>query len=148
MLSSLNNPAADINGNISVTPGDVIPGIPAHRFKAGAEYQVTDRWKVGADLNVIGSQYLLHDDSNLNPKVPAYWTVNLHSSYEINKTVELFGLINNLFDRHYFAAGTFFDTGGFNSNTFCNPNFLVLNDPRTFVPGMPFAAYVGVRAKF
>jgi iron complex outermembrane recepter protein len=148
ILSSPNNPAADIDGNIVVSPGNVIPGIPAHRFKAGAEYQVTDRWKVGADLNVIGSQYLLHDDSNQNPKVPAYWTVNLHSSYQVNKTVELFGLINNLFDRHYYVTGTFFDAGGFNSNTFGNPNFLVLNDPRTFVPGMPFAAYVGVRAKF
>ena len=147
-LSSPNNPAADINGNILVTPGDHIPGIPAHRFKAGAEYQVTDRWKVGADLNVIGSQYLLHDDSNQNPKVPAYWVVNLHGSYEINKTVELFGVINNVFNQHYFVTGTFFNTAGFNSNTFGNPNFLVLNDPRTFVPGMPFAAYVGVRARF
>jgi iron complex outermembrane receptor protein len=148
ILSSPDNPAADINGNIFVTPGDHIPGIPAHRFKAGAEYEITDRWKIGADLNVVGSQYLIHDDANQNAKVPAYWVVNLHGSYQVNKNVELFGLINNLFNRHYFVAGTFFDTGGFNSATFGNPNFSVLNDPRTFVPGMPFAAYVGLRAKF
>jgi iron complex outermembrane receptor protein len=148
-LSSPNNPVADpATGTIQVLPGDHIPGIPAHRFKAGAEYEVTDRWKVGADLNVVGSQYLIHDDSNQNPKVPAYWVVNLHASYRVNKTFELFGLINNLFNQHYYAAGTFFDKDGFTSATFGNPNFLVLNDPRTFLPGMPIAAYAGVRARF
>jgi hypothetical protein len=25
---------------------------------------------------------------------------------------------------------------------------MVLNDPRTFLPGMPLAAYAGVRARF
>jgi iron complex outermembrane recepter protein len=147
-ISSPNNPAADADGNIHVVPGDHIPGIPAHRFKAGAEYNVTDRWKIGADLNVVGSQWLIHDDSNLNSKVPAYWVVNLHSSYQINKTFEVFGLINNLFNQHYYAAGTFFDKEGFVSANPANANFLALNDPRTFVPGMPFAAYAGVRARF
>jgi iron complex outermembrane receptor protein len=148
-LSSANNPVADpATGTIQVVPGNHIPGIPAHRFKAGAEYAVTDRWKIGADLNVVGSQYLIHDDSNQNPRVPAYWVVNLHGSYQIDKTFEVFGLINNLFDRHYYAAGTFFNTGGFNSATFGNPNFFTLNDPRTFLPGMPIAAYAGVRARF
>jgi len=147
-ISSPQNPLADADGNIHVVPGDHIPGIPAHRFKAGAEYDITDRWKVGADLNVVGSQWLIHDDSNLNAKVPAYWVVNLHGSYQVNKTFEVFGLINNLFNQHYYAAGTFFDTGGFVSANPTNPNFLVLNDPRTFLPGMPFAAYAGVRARF
>ena len=46
------------------------------------------------------------------------------------------------------SAGTFAETGGFNSNTFGNPNFFVLNDPRTFLPGMPLAMYTGVRGTF
>jgi len=70
--SSPDNPAADTGGNVFVTPGNHIPGIPQHRFKAGAEYEVTDRWTIGADLNVIGSQYLIADPSNQNPQVPAY----------------------------------------------------------------------------
>jgi iron complex outermembrane recepter protein len=148
VLSSPDNPAADANGQIFVTPGDHIPAIPAHRFKAGAEYDVSDAWKVGADLNVTGSQYLIHDDANQNPKVPAYWVVNLHSSYQVNKNVEVFTLVNNVFNQHYYAAGTFFNPAGFKSNTFGGANFLVLNDPRTFVPGMPFSGYIGMRAKF
>jgi iron complex outermembrane recepter protein len=147
-LQSPNDPFANADGLIFVLPGDHIPGIPNQRFKVSAEYQITDAWKFGGDLNVFGSQYLIHDDSNQNPKVPAYWVVNLHSSYQVTKNVEVFGLIQNLFNQHYDAAGTFFDTGGFNSNTFGGSNFLVLSDSRTFLPGMPFAVYGGVRATF
>jgi iron complex outermembrane recepter protein len=139
VLSSPNNPAADADGLIFVVPGDRIPAIPQHRFKAGAEYSLTEAWKLGADLNVVGSQYLVGDQSNQNPQVPAYWVVNLHTSYKFSKKVEAFGLVQNLFNQHFYASGTFFD-----------PNqipFLNLTDPRTFVPGMPLAAYAGIRAK-
>ena len=70
-LQSPFNPFADANGNISVVPGDHLTGIPNFRFKLGAEYQVTKPWKVGADLNVVGSQWLVGDKSNQNPKVAA-----------------------------------------------------------------------------
>jgi iron complex outermembrane recepter protein len=139
-LSSPNNPFKDSNGNIFVVPGDRIPAVPQHRFKAGGEYAVTEAWKIGADLNVVGSQYLVGDQSNRNPKVPVYWVVNLHTSYQVSKHVEVFGLVQNLFDRRYYTFGTFFD-----------PNaipFLGLTDPRTLAPGMPLAAYAGLRAKF
>jgi opacity protein-like surface antigen len=136
-LSSPFNPFADANGNIFVVPGDHLAGIPNFRFKLGAEYQVTKPWKVGADLNVVGSQWLVGDESNQNAKVAPYWVVNLHSSYKITDNVEVFGLVRNLFDQHYYVFGTFFDITSF--------PYLGLTDPRTFVPGMPFAAYVGLR---
>jgi outer membrane immunogenic protein len=69
--------------------------------------------------------------------VPPYWVVNLNSSYKITENVEVFGLVRNLFDRHYYVFGTFFDVTSF--------PYLNLTDPRTFVPGIPFAAYLGVR---
>ena len=136
-LQSPFNPFADANGNIFVVPGDHLAGIPNFRFKLGAEYQVTKPWKIGADLNVVGSQWLVGDESNQNAKMPPYWVVNLHSSYKITDNVEVFGLVRNLFDQHYNVFGTFFDVTSF--------PYLGLTDPRTFVPGMPFAAYLGVR---
>jgi hypothetical protein len=87
--------------------------------------------KVGADLNVVGSQWLVGDESNQNPKVAPYWVVNLHSSYKVTDNVEVFGLVRNLFDQHYNVFGTFFDVTSF--------PYLNLTDPRTFVPGMPLA---------
>ena len=67
-LQSPFNPFADANGNISVVPGDHLTGIPDFRFKLGAEYQVTNPWKVGADLNVIGSQWLVGDEFKSEPE--------------------------------------------------------------------------------
>jgi iron complex outermembrane receptor protein len=64
----------------------------------------------------------------------------LHSSYKVSKNIELFGLVQNLFNQHYYAFGTFFQTGSF--------PYLNLTDPRTFVPAMPLAAYAGLRATF
>jgi len=129
---------------VNVKPGDRIPGVAAHRFKAGLEYGATEAWKVGADLNVVGSKYLVHDDANQNPKVPAYAVLNLHGSYRLTPNTELFGLIGNVLNQRYYLAGTFFQTGGG-----AIPNLLAsLNDPRSFVPGMPLAAYFGVKAKF
>jgi iron complex outermembrane recepter protein len=148
------NPAAITDPNtgiqfVNVVPGDHIGGIPAHRFKAGAEYAVTDKWKVGADLNVVGTSYLVNDDTNVNPKVPAYAVLNLHTSYQLTPNIELFGLINNALNQHYYLFGTFTDTGGFTPANNTNPNTLgVLTDPRAFVPGMPFAAYAGLKARF
>ena len=136
-LQSPFNPFADASGNIFVVPGDHLTGIPNFRFKLVGEYQVTKPWKVGADLNVTGSQWLVGDEANQNPKVPPYWVVNLNSSYKITENVEVFGLVRNLFDRHYYVFGTFFDVTSF--------PYLNLTDPRTFVPGIPFAAYLGVR---
>ncbi|VIO79415.1 TonB-dependent receptor [Bradyrhizobium ivorense] len=146
--NAITDPATD-SQFINVKPGDHIPGIPAHRFKAGVEYQATDAWKIGADINVVGSQWLIGDDTNQSPKVPAYAVVNLHTSYQITKNVELFGLINNVFNQHYYLGGAFFEPGGFASTTRGVTNLMAqLTDPRTFVPGMPLAAYAGIRAKF
>jgi len=140
ILSSPNNPYADANGRIFVAPRDRIPAVPDYRAKAGVDYKITNAWKFGADINMIGSQYLVGDQANQNPKVPAYWVVNLHSSYQVTKHVEAFGLVRNLFDRHYLTYGTFFQTDSF--------PYLNLTDPRTFLPGMPLAAYAGIRARF
>ncbi len=76
-------------------------------------------------------------NSNQLPKIPAYWVVNLHSSYKVTDNLEVFALVRNLFDQHYYVYGTLFDVTSF--------PYLNLTDPRTFIPGVPLAAYVGLR---
>jgi len=125
------------SGTQNVVPGDHLTGIPDYRFKLGAEYQITKPWLFGADLNIIGSQWLVGDESNQLAKVPAYWVVNLHSSYKISDNLEVFGLVRNLFNQHYYTSGVVFDPTAF--------GYLNLTDPRSFLPGMPFAVYLGLR---
>jgi iron complex outermembrane receptor protein len=141
-IASPNNPMADADGNIFVSPGNKIPGIPAHQFKAGFDVAVTPEWKVGADLAVVGSQYFHGDDSNLNAKVPAYWVTNLHTSYQITKELQLFGLVTNLFNQRYYSYGAYFELDGV-----AKAASFAFSDPRTVTPAQPLAVYGGVRVK-
>ncbi len=144
-LASPNNPLADDNGNVQVTPGRHIPGIPRNLVKIGGDYAVTPQFSAGADLLVVGSQYFIGDDSNLNPKLPAYWTVNLHASYQVNENIQFFGLVNNLFDNRNATYGTFFGTA--TSAQLATP-ISFSGNPRTITPLQPLSLYGGVRVTF
>jgi iron complex outermembrane receptor protein len=141
-IAAPDNPMADDDGNIFVVPGNKMTAIPAHQFKAGGDVYITPEWKIGADVAVVGSQYFVGDDSNLNPKVPSYWVANLHTSYQISKEVQVFGLITNLFNRHYYTYGTFFETEAVEK-----AGNYVFSDPRTVTPAQPFSIYGGVKVK-
>jgi outer membrane receptor protein involved in Fe transport len=141
-----NSPAADPDtGNIQVQPGNNIPGIPQYRFKAGGDYFVTDKFKVGGDVIFVGSQYFVGDDSNQEQKLPSYTVVNLHSSYQIDKTWNVYARVDNLFDNHYATFGTFFETDAL-------PNFAAggapFADARSLSPARPRAFYAGMKATF
>ena len=138
------DPAADGDGNIAVVPGDHISSVPKSRFKLGLDVDLTSRWTLGGDLLVVSSQYYGGDESNQNPPLPGYATVNVHTSYQLTRNLQLFGLIDNLFDRRYDTFGTFFD----NSSYVGNPAFPNLTDTRTVTPGKPFAAYLGVKVRY
>jgi len=140
-----NSPFADANGNVQISPGNQIPAIPRHRVKAGFDYFVTDAFKVGADAIFVSSQYLVGDESNQAPKLPSYTVFNVHASYQINKTFQIYGKINNLFDGRYATYGTFFDTAAL-------PNFAnggaAFTDARSLSPAYPRTFYAGLKMTF
>ncbi|MBV9458496.1 MAG: TonB-dependent receptor [Bradyrhizobium sp.] len=140
-----NSPFADANGNIQIVPGDQIPAIPRHRIKAGFDYSITDAFKVGGDALYVSSQYLVGDESNQAQKVPSYTVFNVHASYQVNKTVEIYGKINNVFDNRYVTYGTFFDTAKL-------PDFAnggaAFTDARSLSPAYPRTFYAGMKVTF
>jgi iron complex outermembrane receptor protein len=139
-LPSPNNPL-NVNGSdsfsINVQPGDRLPSIPRHRFKAGFDYSLTENWRAGADFIYASSQVFVGDESNQNVQLPGYGVVNLHTSYDINKNIQIYGLVQNLFNNKYALYGTYFDAQEVN-----------LTDPRTETPAQPFSVYGGVKIKF
>ena len=141
-IPSPNNPSADGNGNIHVTPGKRMPGIPQHQFKAGIEYAMTSKWRVGVNVVVVGNQYYVGDDANQNDKLPAYSVTNLYSSYQFSKEVQLFGLVNNLFNQRYATYGTYFDP---QSVVNAIPN--APTDHRTVTQAQPLSVYAGLRVR-
>ena len=139
-----NSPVADANGNILVSPGNVIPAIPRNQVKVGFDFAATDKFKFGADAIYMSSQYFVGDQSNQEPQLPGYTVVNLHASYQINQTYQIYGRVDNVFNNRYATYATFFDTTelpNFNTgNPFTNPD--ALNMAR------PLAAYAGIKATF
>jgi outer membrane receptor protein involved in Fe transport len=140
-----NSPFADANGNVQVLPGNRIPAIPRNRIKAGIDYSVTDAFKVGGDALFVGSQYFVGDQSNQAQRLPSYAVFNLHASYQINKTFQIYARADNVLDNRYATYGTFFNTGAI-------PNFAnggaPFTDPRSLSPARPRALYVGLKATF
>ncbi|HZU88499.1 MAG TPA: TonB-dependent receptor [Stellaceae bacterium] len=141
--SSPNNPGANEAGEIQVRPGDRLPNIPAHLFKLGVDYHTTDAWTVGGTAIAASGRFLFGDEANLTPPTPAYFVVNLHTSYQVTKHLQLFGLLENAFDVKYYTFGTF-------SPTTAVPNVLVpgATNPRSYSPASPIAITVGLRATF
>jgi iron complex outermembrane receptor protein len=141
-IASPNNPAADADGNIQITPGKDIPGIPKHQFKARVDYAMTPAWTLGGNLIAVGSQYYVGDDANQNEKLPGYVVVNLHTSYQVTKQLQVFGLVNNLFDKSFSTFATYFEPGQI-ANALANPP----TDPRMQTPAQPLSVYVGARLR-
>jgi iron complex outermembrane receptor protein len=140
-LDSPNNPLNPMPGTdftTQVRPGDRLPGIPAHKLKVGFEYSLTPEWKAGANLLAASDQVFFGDAANQNAKLPGYATVNMRTSYDVTKNVQVFGIFNNVLDKHYSTYGTYFDTASVSG----------FADPRTIVPAQPFSAYGGVKVRF
>jgi iron complex outermembrane receptor protein len=145
-LPSPNNPFADADGNVHVTPGDRIGGIPPGRLKAGADYAVTARLSVGADVLAVSAQRRVGDEAGQDEKLPGYAVASLHGSYAMGHGLELFARIDNLFDHRYATFGAYFDP---TSLADVHPSPLPDNaDPRTDTPAPPRSFQVGLRARW
>jgi len=149
-VPSPSNPFQDPAGNIQVEPGDHLPGIPEHRIKAGADYQILSNWSAGATVNWVSSFYYVGDESNQLAPISGYWTANLHTSFKPGARCEFFASIDNLFNRKYSTWGILSDPTGIGA-----PGIPVTGytngpgiDNRFLSPAAPLEVFGGVRITF
>jgi iron complex outermembrane recepter protein len=151
VAASPNNSTADANGAIFVKPGDRIPGIPANSAKLRADWEIDERWSLGATVVYASSQYAHGDENNQDShgQVPGYSVTNVDTQFQITKDVQLFANINNVFNRQYQNFGLL------GANAFTGPD-------RTFGPaqgidpvaeqfrgiGAPRGFWIGLRYAF
>jgi outer membrane receptor protein involved in Fe transport len=144
------NSTANGDDEIQVRPGDEIPGIPNHQFKFRGEYQATPNWSVGTNVVAFSDQYSQGNQNNKHQgagaKTSGYTIVNLDTRYRFNNSGwQLFGKVNNIFNKEYFTGGllgeNFFDENGQFNDGEDEASALVS-------PGAPRAAWVGVRYEF
>ncbi|HRY07242.1 MAG TPA: TonB-dependent receptor, partial [Hyphomicrobiaceae bacterium] len=129
--------------------GDRLSGVPRHRFKSGFNYAITERWKFGADLVASSNQVFFGDEANVARRLPSWWRVNLNTSYDITENIQVYGIINNVFDKRYGLFGNFFGLDDANEAAeAAGLGDSFFTDPRTIMPAAPVAAYGGVKIKF
>jgi len=103
-IPSPNNPSADANGNVHVTPAHLFPGIPQHQFQGGAEYDVT-RMEDRRRRIVVAANIVVGGPGQPEEKLPRIGS-QFHTSYDLSKNCEFSGC-HNLFNRTYYPYDLF-----------------------------------------
>ena len=137
------NPYASANGTITVLPGAHLPGIPENQIKAGLDYQVTRKWRVGITARAVTTSPLFGDAANLAKPAPGYVVADLTTSYRITPRIVLFGTVENITDTRYYTYGTFTQLG-----TVAVAGIPNLDNPRSYSIAAPIGGFVGLRARF
>ncbi|MFL9929237.1 TonB-dependent receptor [Paraburkholderia sp. RL18-103-BIB-C] len=143
--SSPSNSSADADGNITVRPGNHIPSIPATTVKLRLDYSATAKWRIGTNLTWRGSIYAQGDENNqdANGRISGYLLIDMDTSYQVTKQLQVFASVTNLLDKRYASFGAL------GQNFFNGPNHTFdganpVNEQ--FVgPGAPRGMWVGLR---
>jgi outer membrane receptor protein involved in Fe transport len=142
VLNSPDNPQADEEGQITVEPGDQLPGIPRHRAVVSVDFSQSG-WTLGSDVQAVSGQRLVGDEANLEPRTESYLIANARGSVRIVGPLTLFGEIDNIFDARYATFGSFGDTEEVEMEEAPGAT-----NPRSLGPGSPRRFTVGVSARF
>jgi iron complex outermembrane receptor protein len=145
--SSSSNSSADDDGNITVHKGDRIPGIPQNTVKLRLDYAATPKWNVGSNLTYRGSIFARGDEDNqdVNGRIAGYFLIDLDTTYNITKQLQVFASVTNLLNKHYasFAIlGQNFFNGANHTFDGANPvneQFLGIGAPRGAWVGLRYA---------
>ncbi len=141
---SPNHDFADEEGEISVSKGDQIPGIPRHQFKLSADYQLSNNFSLGLNILSNDGQVIRGDESNQLSEVSGYTVVGLRARYRFSDSFELVARIENIFDEKY-------ETFGLLGEEPSEVEVPIIEDftiPRFLGAGAPRAAFVGIRYRF
>jgi outer membrane receptor protein involved in Fe transport len=162
--NSTNNEGPGLEGTIDVEPGDRLPLVPAHMFKAYGDLRVTSRLDLDVDLVATSSMYARGNENNAHQPdgvyylgagtTDAYAIVNLGARYAMTRWLQVIGQIDNLFDRKYTSAAQLGPTAFAADGTFAARPFPAMNGEfplrhsTFFAPGAPIRGWVGVRTRF
>lgn len=107
LLPSPANSEADAQGNIQVSPGQRLPGIPAHRLLLNLAFEVTEQWRVAATVQASGPQFARGDENNRDRygRLPGYALLNFDARLRFAAGWDLTVQVDNVFNRRYQAFG-------------------------------------------
>ena len=151
-------------GSIQIVPGDHIPLIPRHLFKAYADVDLSSRLSIDVDLLAVSGTFARGNENNLHQPdgtyylgpgtTPGYAIVNLGSTYRLTRWMQIVAQVTNVFDTKYYTAGQlgpfgFTDTGSFIARPLpAVGGEFPLRQATFYAPGAPVRAWIGTRLKF
>jgi outer membrane receptor protein involved in Fe transport len=153
-----------LEGAIEIEPGDRMPLVPRHMFKAYANVQITSAFTVDVNLVAASGSFARGNENNLHEPdgtyylgpgdSPRYAVVNLGGRYTLTRWLQLVGQINNLFDRGYYTASQLGALGFTDQENFIarplppiNGEFPVRHST-FYSPGAPIRGWIGTRFTF
>ncbi|HEY2658463.1 MAG TPA: TonB-dependent receptor [Caulobacteraceae bacterium] len=139
------NPLADADGDVAVQPGDRLPGLPRHQFKADLDWSTGASLTLSADLIVQGEQVYGGDPSNLLRPLPGFAVVNLQADWRVSRRASLFAELRNVFDARCATLGVLGDPTGVGAPGVPNNGGA---DPRFQSPAAPISLSGGLRLSF
>lgn len=171
LASQANSSRDATTGEIHVSKGDYLAGIPKHQFKLRGEWHATPSWTIATTMVAFSDQYARGNENNQHKagvgadgnnyagsgKVAGYAVFNLDTRYKFANTGwQLFGKVNNLFDHEYYSSGllgenSFNGVGGTNGGAGVGSSFSLDAESKKelfLAPGAPRAGWIGVRYDF
>ena len=110
-----------------VTPGDVMPLVPANQVKGGFAALLPKGFRVGLDARWIGSQYLRGDEGNEERQLDPYFVLGARAGYSY-RNWDFSTVVTNVLNNHDPVFGTF----NANAGTGQLERFLTPLNARTF----------------
>jgi len=156
--------ARGLEGTIEIQPGNRIPLIPRHMFKAYADVPLGSKLSFDVDLVASSSSFARGNENNQHAPdgtyylgsgtLPGYAIVNLGASYRLTTWLQLIAQVTNLFDRRYYTAAQLGSLGFTSSGAFIARPFPAINgefpvqQSTFYAPGAPTRMWIGTRFKF
>ena len=143
--------------NVAIAPGTRVAGLPRHTLKLALDWNLAEGWRIGADLQALGSSGVAGSEDGLleDPeegeelrarrlRVSGYAIVNLRANWQPSPRWNLYANLKNAFDRRHetfgaLAATRFSPAGAYTG---------IERDAVFLAPGAPRALTVGARLRF
>lgn len=155
--------AKGLQGTIAIAPGERIPLIPRHSFKASADLDITPRVSMDADLVAVSGSFARGNENNqhqpdgtyyLGPgTAPGYGVVNLGGHVRVTRWLQVVAQLSNLFDHRYYTVAQLGPAGFTAAGTFVARALPALNGefpvPQAtfFAPGAPRLWWIGTKIR-
>jgi iron complex outermembrane receptor protein len=149
---------------ILVKKGNRLPGLPEHSLKFSLSWRAAPGLRLGADVQAFSGQYARGNENNRHRagsatdafgnvrsfagdgRISGYALLNLNGELDLGRGWQLFGRVDNVFDRRYASAAALaenpFDGAGafrVDSNTWRHETFIAPGAPRAFWVGLRYA---------